>query len=203
MAGPTPDFWQQRFETRQTGWDRGAPSPQLLAWLDAGVLAPCRIAVPGCGQGWEVVELARRGFEVVGLDYTPAAVEAARARVAAAGVRAELIQADVLAHAPAAAYDAVYEQTCLCALHPDHWVAYAAQLHAWLRPGGMLWLLAMQAPRPATLGEGRLEGPPYHCDMHAVRALLPEPAWAWPRPPYPQVPHPSGWHEFAVPLQRR
>ncbi|MDE2502225.1 MAG: thiopurine S-methyltransferase, partial [Burkholderiales bacterium] len=61
MAGPTSDFWQQRFEAGQTPWDRGGASAQLMAWLDAGALAPCRIAVPGCGAGWEVAELARRG----------------------------------------------------------------------------------------------------------------------------------------------
>ena len=37
-------------------------------------MQPCRILVPGCGSGWEVAELSRRGFEVVGLDYTEAAV---------------------------------------------------------------------------------------------------------------------------------
>ena len=31
---------------------------------------------------------------------------------------------------PAAPLAAVYEQTCLCALHPDLWTAYAAQLQS-------------------------------------------------------------------------
>ena len=75
MAGPTTDFWQQRFDNNEIAWDRGAPSPQLLTWLDSGELKPCSIAVPGCGSGWEVAELAKRGFEVTGIDYTAAAVE--------------------------------------------------------------------------------------------------------------------------------
>jgi hypothetical protein len=33
MAGPTIDFWQARFETGQTGWDRGSAHPRLLAWI--------------------------------------------------------------------------------------------------------------------------------------------------------------------------
>lgn len=48
MAGPDTDFWQARFDNNKTGWDRGAPSPQLLDWLESGVLQPGRIAVPGC-----------------------------------------------------------------------------------------------------------------------------------------------------------
>jgi SAM-dependent methyltransferase len=203
MTGPTAEFWQARFESSQTGWDRGGPSPQLLTWLNSGALTPCRIAVPGCGGGWEVAELARRGFSVVGIDYTAAAVERTRALCAGQGLAAEIVQADVLAYQPAVPFDAIYEQTCLCALHPEHWVTYAAQLRAWLRPGGTLWALFMQRPRPEAVASGLIEGPPYHCDINAMRALLPEAAWRWPKPPYANVPHPNAGHELEVPLIRR
>lgn len=203
MTGPTQEFWQQRFDTRQTSWDRGATSPQLLAWLDSGALQPCRIAVPGCGSGWEVAELARRGFEVVGIDYTAAAVDLTRSHCAALGVSAEVVQADVLAYRPTERFDAIYEQTCLCALHPDHWFAYAGQLRAWLRPGGVLWAMFMQMLRPAATDEGRIQGPPYHCDINAMRALLPQAHWEWPKPPYAKVSHPGLAHELGVRLVRR
>ncbi len=211
MAGPTIDFWQARFETQQTGWDRGAPHPQLLNWLQGQsgpALAPgARVAVPGCGRGWEVVALAQAGFDVTGLDYTPAAVAEAQAKLQAAGIvasQARIEQADVLLHQPAQPYDAVHEQTCLCALHPDHWTRYAAQLHRWLRPGGTLHALFMQAPREGALQEGRIEGPPYHCDINAMRALFPDTLWVWPQPPYAAERHPQvGMHELVVPLIRR
>lgn len=203
MAGPTSEFWQERFEKKETGWDRGGPSPQLLDWLDSGLLQPCRIVVPGCGRGWEVVELARSGFDVVGLDYTPAAVEQARARCEQEGVKAEIVQADVLSYTPLQPFDAVYEQTCMCALHPEHWVSYARQLASWVRPGGSLFALFMQMVRTGATEEGLIQGPPYHCDINAMRALLPEASWVWPRPPYAKVPHPNVSHELAVQLVRR
>ncbi len=203
MAGPTIDFWETRFASNRMAWDRGEPSPQLRAWLDAGALRPCRICVPGCGSGWEVAELARRGFDVTGVDYAPAAVERTRALLARDGLAAQVIEADVLAWTPAAPFDAVYEQTCLCALHPDHWTAYAARLHAWLRPGGGLWALFAQCVRPGA-AEGRVEGPPYHCDVNAMRALFPADRWTWPKPPYPAVAHPTmGATELALALVRR
>lgn len=206
MSGPTPTFWQERFDKQETRWDRGAPSPQLLAWLDSGALQPCRIAVPGCGGGWEVAELARRGFEVIGIDYTEAAVERSRALLASQGLsasNARIERADVLAWQPDAPLDAIYEQTCLCAIHPDHWTAYAAQLQRWLKPGGTLFALFMQMVRPGATQEGLIEGPPYHCDINAMRALFPATHWDWPKPPCAQVPHPSLSHELAVPLRRR
>jgi methyl halide transferase len=202
MPGPTVEFWQNRFETRQTPWDRGGVSPQLRAWLDSGALRATRICVPGCGSGWEVAELVRRGFEVAALDYAPAAVERTRALLCAEALTARVEQANVLEWLPDTPFNAVYEQTCLCALHPDHWVEYAVRLHSWLTPGGTLWALFMQVPRPGA-AVGQIEGPPYHCDINAMRALFPAERWTWPTPPYPRVPHPIGLTELAVPLVRR
>lgn len=203
MAGPGVDFWQQRFEQRQTPWDRGSAGPQLARWIGDGTLRPGdRVAVPGCGSGHDVLALARAGCAVTALDYAPAAVALTRERLQAAGAAAEAVQADVLAWQPREPLDAVYEQTCWCALHPDRWATYAAQLHAWLRPGGRLLLLAMQCRRDGA-AEGRIEGPPYHMDIHAVRAMLPASQWDWPAPPYAAVAHPAGWTELALSLSRR
>ncbi|MCS6765771.1 MAG: methyltransferase domain-containing protein [Candidatus Protistobacter heckmanni] len=198
MAGPNAEFWQERFQKQQLPWDRGAASPQLAAWLASGALAaPARVAVPGCGSGWEVAELARRGFEVVGVDYAAEAVKFTEALLQSSGLKAQVVQADVLTWQPEQPLDAIYEQTCLCALHPDHWVAYAAALHRWLKPGGKLFALFMQQPRPEA-AQGFVQGPPYHCDIHAMRALFDGARWEWPKPPYPQVPHPVFSAELAV-----
>lgn len=203
MAGPKPEFWQERFDKSEIGWDRGAPSPQLFEWLNSAQIQPCRIAVPGCGMGWEVAELARRGFDVTGLDYTAAAVDKTRALLAAQGLKADVIQADVLSYGPEYKFDAVYEQTCLCAIHPEHWIEYSQQLHRWLKPEGSLWVMYMQMIRPAASEEGVIQGPPYHCDINAMRALFSEKSWVWPKPPYAKVAHPNLSHELALRLVRR
>jgi SAM-dependent methyltransferase len=202
MIGPTREFWEERFATGNMPWDRGASSPQLAAWLRSGVLKPCRILVPGCGSGYEVVDLALAGFEVTGLDYADEAIARTHRNLKKAGVDATLIQADVLAWEPDRAFDAVYEQTCLCALYPDQWREYADRLHRWLVPGGRLFALFMQWLREGA-AEGSIQGPPYHCDINAMRALFPEPRWAWAKPPYPRTTHPAGLAEIAVVLERR
>lgn len=200
MSGPTRDFWRQRFEANDIPWDRGAANPHLAVWLESE-LKPCRILVPGCGSGHEVVALAAKGFSVTALDYAPEAVARTRARLAESGLIADVVEADALTWQPAAPFDAVYEQTCLCALHPDRWCDYAAQLQRWVRPGGRLFALFMQALRPGAAA-GQVEGPPYHCDINAMRALFSEPQWTWPKPPYARSPHPRGIYELAVVLER-
>ena len=144
--------------------------------------------------------LAEHGLRVTGIDYAPAAVQACRTLLQARGLQAQLCEADVLEWAPDAPVDVIYEQTCLCALHPDHWQRYAAQLHAWLKPGGRLLALFAQALSEEA-GQGFVSGPPYHCDIHAMRALFPATQWQWPKPPYPRVATgPAA--ELAVVLQR-
>ncbi len=106
-----------------------------------------------------------------------------------------------MAWQPDRPFDAVYEQTCLCALHPDDWIAYARQLHLWIAPGGKLFALFVQLLRPQA-AEGYVQGPPYHCDVNAMRALFPESAWAWHKPPYARTAHPRGLAELAVLLER-
>jgi precorrin-6B methylase 2 len=72
-----------------------------IAWL-AGVRPHDRVWDPFCGSAVELVERARRGpvRRLIGTDLDGAALEAARANLAAAGVRAELAIADARNHAP-------------------------------------------------------------------------------------------------------
>jgi SAM-dependent methyltransferase len=205
MSGPAHDFWESRFASGSIPWDRGTANPQLSAWLADGTLVPgSSILVPGCGQGWEVAALAAAGLQVTGLDYSPAALTLCRQILQHEKTNAELIEANVLHWQPAAPFDVIFEQTCLCALYPDFWVHYANQLHTWLKPGGKLLAMFLQTLRPDS-AHGLIEGPPYHCDINAMRALFPATHWDWPAPPYPQVKQTGGLGliELAVVLQRK
>lgn len=200
MPGPTADFWNERFRTHTTGWDRGAVHPQLLHWLADSTLKPCRILVPGCGAGHEVLHLAAAGFEVTALDYAEQAVGLLTQRLREQGLKATVLQADVRQWQAAQPFEAIWEQTCLCALYPDDWTAYAARLHQWLASQGRLFALFMQSPKPDAQ-DGWIQGPPYHCDILAMRALFPCDRWRWPKPPYARVPHPGGSAELALALE--
>ena len=190
MAGPDISFWQDRYLTRRTPWDDGEDDPELMACLADGTLSPADapVLVPGCGSGRDLRVLAAHGVDVIGIDYTPAAVALARERLAQSGLQARVEEADVLRWSPPSPVGAIIERTCLCALHPDHWVRYAQQLHSWLRPGGRLFAQFEQVAR-AGAASGLIEGPPYHCDINAMRALFTARHWQWPKPPYPNGGH--------------
>ncbi len=188
--------WNEKYLAGHIPWDRGEESPALLAWLDGGVLTPpARVLVPGCGRGHEAAELALRGFSVTALDIAPAALEHLAAELRQIGAEAERVVADALVWRPGQPFDAIYEQTCLCALDPADWNTYAGQLHAWLRPGGHLFALFMQT--------GREGGPPWHCALPDMRALFPDELWQWPDAAPERVEHPNGHYELACVLTRR
>jgi len=187
--------WNDKYLTGNMPWDRGGISPALADWIDAGELTPCRILVPGCGRGHEVSELARHGYAVTAIDVAPAALAHLHRELERIGAQAELVQADALTWQPEHPFDAVYEQTCLCALQREHWQVYAAQLHAWLRPGGRLYALFMQT--------GKDGGPPFHCALESMRELFPEDRWIWPEQLERRIPHPIGHVEIPGMLIRR
>jgi methyl halide transferase len=187
--------WEDRYRQGRTGWDRGSVSPALLHWLDAGLIPQGRVLVPGCGHGHEVEALVRAGCQITAVDIAPTPVLRLMARLADAGLNACVVQADLLRWTPAEPFDAIYEQTCLCALDPADWLEYARRLAGWLSPGGRLFALFMQT--------GKEGGPPYHCAMPAMRELFADDDWQWPASHPFEIPHPTGLTEVACVLTRR
>ena len=198
ICGPsatlTRCYWQARYDQGQTGWDRGGASPTLLRWLAADDLRPCRILVPGCGRGYEVVALAKAGFDVTGVDFAPAAVAAVEAQLTSEGLIAEVVQSDLFAYRPDQPFEAIYEQTCLCALPPERWAEYEERLARWLARGGRLFAAFMQTDSA--------DGPPFACHPDAMRRLFSADRWEWPNRLEPQE-HPTGLVELTGVLRRR
>jgi precorrin-6B methylase 2 len=138
-----------------------------LAWV-AGARAADRVWDPFCGSGAELVERARRGpyRSLCGSDTDDAALEAARANLAAAGVSAELARADARTHAPGEV-DLVLtnpplgsrvqlDAAGLCA-------AALPNLAGRLAPGGRLVWITPSARRTSPVAEG--------CGLRLARAL--------------------------------
>ena len=184
------EAWDERYRAGRTAWERGGLHPAFLAWREAGALRPCRILVPGAGRSPEPQALAESGFDVTAVDAAPSAAAAQRERLGAAHV----VQADLLAWNPPTPFDAIYDQTCLCALPPSDRAAYEACLRRWLRPGGTLFALFMMT--------GREGGPPFDCPPAEMRALFPADRWAWPADMPPPVPHSIGYLEQPAALGR-
>ncbi len=166
MTPSHPHFWGERYQRGELNWDLGEPSPPFRRLHDDGIITPCRVAVPGCGSGWEVSWLAANGYRVTGIDFAPEAIGHTRRRLADDGLEAELVCADLfdLPETLAGRFDLVLEQTCFCAIDPTRRVDYVAAVHGLLTPGGRLVALFY--------GHGKEGGPPFTTTPDEVRALF-------------------------------
>ena len=186
--------WENRYQQGQTGWDRGDVSPNLLHWIESGFLRPCRILVPGCGNGHEVLALAEKGFDVVAIDIAPTPIDNLKKALKARQLSTELIQSDFFGWKSAQAFDAIYEQTSLCAINPDQWKRYENCLYNWLKPNGKLLAQFMQT--------GQESGPPFHCDIAAMVELFDEERWLWSDEHKTQAIHSKGLYEKMYLLEK-
>jgi SAM-dependent methyltransferase len=128
-------FWDERFADRFTPWDQG-DVPQALRKFAAAADKPMTVLIPGCGSGREVGFLSDLGWDVTAIDFSPAAVAAAKAQL---GSWAERVQrADFFSFVPQRVPALIYERAFLCALPRVRWPEIAARWAALLRPGGLI-----------------------------------------------------------------
>jgi SAM-dependent methyltransferase len=71
------EFWESRYRDNVTPWDAGKVPASLRAYADN--LPPrARILIPGCGSAYDAAYLAKNGFDVLAIDFSPAAIAAAQ-----------------------------------------------------------------------------------------------------------------------------
>ena len=188
MSGNVALDWEARFRAERTPWERPTLNPAFTLWRARGTLAPSRILLPGAGRSGEPLALARAGFDVTIVDTAATAVAVQQVRFRSAGLKGTVCEADLLEWVADAPFDAIYDQTCLCALPPAVLPTYVARLQTWLRPGGKLFVLLMQT--------GKSGGPPFDCPPDRMRTLFGE-GWVWPDELSAPVPH--GPTQFEIP----
>jgi 2-polyprenyl-3-methyl-5-hydroxy-6-metoxy-1,4-benzoquinol methylase len=138
-----PSGWEERYSGDERIWS-GNPNPQLVAEVTA--LTPGTALDVGCGEGGDVIWLARRGWRVTGADFSANGLARAARNAAAAGVadRTDWWQVDARVFtADGRSYDLVTSHF----LHPPDggMVEVTRRLAEAVAPGGHL-LVVGHAP---------------------------------------------------------
>jgi trans-aconitate methyltransferase len=97
--------------------------------------APFMILDFGCGPGRDLRSFAQRGHQVVGLEGAPALAEMARAHSGCEVWQQNFLHLDL----PAAAFDGVFANASLFHVPMQEMPRVLHQLHATLKPGGVLF----------------------------------------------------------------
>src|SRR5262249_47250025 len=136
--------------------------PALVDFLrDNPDLPRGRVLVPGCGRGHDAREWARAGFEVLGLDLAPSAVEEARA-FTPAGLKAAFELGDFLADASEPPADWLFEHPLFCAIPPEQRARYVGAAARRVKPGGNYLAVNYLQPRDES-------GPPFGVGVAELR----------------------------------
>ena len=112
MAGSDSDWWRTWFGPSylalydQTLTERTPVEIDRLETL-LQLRPPGRILDLPCGQGRHAIEMARRGYEVTGMDISPFLIEIARERAQAAGVQVHWLTGDMRQKIPAVEFDLI------------------------------------------------------------------------------------------------
>ena len=149
MAHPS---WNESYASGQPPWDTGQPEPLLVEFVTSGAVTPGPTLEIGMGTGTNAIWMAERGFDVLGVDVAPLAVERAHAKLEGRALRCRFAAWDFLgAPPPAAPFQFVFDRGCFHVFdEPDERRRFAAQVADALGPGG-LWLSLI----------GSTEGPPH------------------------------------------
>jgi SAM-dependent methyltransferase len=133
-----------KFASRLRGWGR-----ELNAWRRTGVLpaAPATTLELGCGNGAVSMLLARRGYEVTGIDVSEMAITWGRDLFEQRSLGGDLRVGDVTDGLPGfgdRAFDIVIDGNCLhCVCDTDARARTLGAVHRVIRPGGRFVVSSM------------------------------------------------------------
>lgn len=134
--------WDLAYRARSAPWLIDQPQPAIVAlerdgWIRGSVLDV------GCGAGEHTIHLAAQGHTVLGVDFSPAAVEVARANAAARGVPAQFKVANALALGTGPRFETIVDSALFHIFGDDERARYVHSLSEACQPGGRVFVLAL------------------------------------------------------------
>ena len=166
---PQPS-WNEHYASGELPWDTGSPEPLLVEFVTSGGIAPGRTLEIGAGTGTNAIWLAERGFDVLGIDISPLAVEKANAKIEGRDLRCRFATSDFLAApAPDGPFLFVFDRGCFHVFDETaERTRFAGHVAGVLEPGG-LWLSLIGS----TEGPPREVGPPRRSAREVALAIEP------------------------------
>jgi thiopurine S-methyltransferase len=175
------EFWHERWQQNQIGFHCEDINLHLQHYWPALNIAPgSRVFVPLCGKSNDMLWLLAQGFDVIGVELSPLAVQAFFAENGPPATPRRQGKFDVseidglsiycgdffdLTAIDLAGVSAVYDRASLVALPPEMRAAYAAHMQHLLEPGTKTLLVAFDYP------QHEMQGPPFSVQTPEVQAL--------------------------------
>jgi ubiquinone/menaquinone biosynthesis C-methylase UbiE len=134
------DEWDQiyrKYPLEELGWELGKPRPILVEFVEKELIRKGKALDICCGAGTNAVYLAKKGFEVIGIDISPTAVKFAKRKAEQAKVKIEVRVQNFL-NLPFAdqEFDFVFDMGCFHHVKPEDRLKFIKGVHRVLKSGG-------------------------------------------------------------------
>lgn len=139
---PAISRFEEFYKTSTPPWVIGEPQPAVVELEKVGLIRG-KVLDVGCGTGEHTILLARLGYDVLGIDFAPEAVEQARRNAEANGVEARFEVADAMNLPGEPRYDTIVDSALFHIFDDTDRPKYVASLHNACRPGGIVVVLAL------------------------------------------------------------
>ena len=145
------NYWEERYQKGETGWDAGSITTPLKEYIDQLTDKNLRILIPGAGNGYEFDYLIENGFQnvyVIDIAETPLEnIKKRKPEYASHLIHSDFFKLDDT-------FDLILEQTFFCALPPEMRPQYVEKMASLLNTKGKLAGLLFDFPLTT-------EGPPF------------------------------------------
>jgi len=138
-------------------WNIETPPDALIELVDSGKVKPCKTIDLGCGTGNYAIYLASKGFDVTGIDISPAAINIAKENAKKKGVKERFLVADVLGDLDEVreTFDFAYDWELLHHIFPEKRKKYVENVYKILNPGGKYLSVCFSEKDPEFGGSGK------------------------------------------------
>ena len=138
-------FFEFQYRFSKPRWDTQVTPPEVVETIEHGNLKTGRALDLGCGTGTNAIYLARAGFEVVGVDFSPQAIAVARNKARRENIAIDFHTGDVTrldALGVRDPFDFILDIGCFHSVEPARWQNYASEITRLTRPGALFMLYA-------------------------------------------------------------
>jgi SAM-dependent methyltransferase len=139
---PTLSRFDDAYKSRTAPWVIGEPQPAIVELQQAGWIHS-KVLDIGCGTGEHTILLTRLGYDVLGIDFAPHAVEQARANAAERGVDARFEVADAMNLGAEPGYQTIVDSALFHIFDDSDRPRYVRSLQVACRPGALVHVLAL------------------------------------------------------------
>lgn len=150
------EWWDKFYsdKERPVPFFKNIPDESLISYFDKGVLKQGKALDVGCGKGRNSVYLAKRGFDVDGVDFSKTSIEMAKQIAKEQSLEVNFLCQSIFDfEGKPESYDFIYDSGCLHHMKPHRRNQYLKTILKYLKPDGYFGMICFNLKGGANISD--------------------------------------------------